>query len=247
VKDSLALSTLVFVETAVNNLLHSYSKNVSRFVVPSRFLIDKMVEWGWPRERFAWVPNFVEASEFEVSTEAGHEFVYVGRLSADKGVATLIKAAATARVGLAVVGAGPDEERLRALVASLGANVRFLGYLSGEALRKVIGQARAVVLPSQIYENAPMSVLEAYAAGRPVIGARIGGIPELIRERETGATFTSGDAQDLAGVLSEFAGYPDARLAQMGRAGREWVESDFSAHRHRELLLEEYRKLGLQC
>lgn len=246
-KDSRALSALILAETAVNRLLGSYSHNVSRFVVPSRFLIDKMVEWGWPRERFSLVPNFVDATQFDPMRAAGTRFVYIGRLMPEKGVATLIEAAARARVEITIVGTGPDEPRLRALAQSAGGAVQFLGYRSGQQLRDVIQDARAIVLPSQVYENAPISVLEAYAAGRPVIGARIGGIPELIREQETGASFASGDAGELAEVLAAFAGRSDASLIEMGQAGRRWVEQDFTPQRHRELLLAEYRKLGVRC
>jgi glycosyltransferase involved in cell wall biosynthesis len=247
VKDSLALSALIGVETAVNRLLGSYARNVSRFVVPSRFLLDKMVEWGWPRERFCWIPNFVECADFEAGRPVGSEFVFVGRLSSEKGVATLVRAAAAAGVPVALVGAGPQEGELRELSQSLAAPVRFLGYQSGAELREIIGTARAIVLPSEVYENAPMSILEAYAAGRPVVGARIGGIPELVREGETGVTFASGDVAGLAASLRELASAPDSRLADMGRAGRAWVERDFTPARHRDLLLELYRSLGVAC
>ena len=76
------------------------------------------------------------------------------------------------------------------------------GYLSGEALHRLIGQAKALVLPSEWYENAPISVLEAYALETPVIGAKIGGIPEMILEGETGLMAMPGNVQDLAAALS---------------------------------------------
>ena len=103
--------------------------------------------------------------------------------------------------------------------------------------------ARAVVAPSECNENAPLAVLEAYAAGRPVIGAAIAGIPELVREDETGALFPSGDVEALAEALGRFAALPDARLAAMGAAGRAWVERDFTAATYRGRLLDLYRTL----
>lgn len=246
VKNSLALSTLIYVETAMNRLLRSY-EHVSRFVVPSYFLLEKMVDWGWPRDRFVWIPNFVDVDSFAESAETSDSFLYVGRLSYEKGIRTLIDAVAAAGVSLDVVGAGPEEAALKAQVERTGARVTFHGYRSGQDLRDLVARARAVVLPSEVYENAPLSVLEAYAAARPVIGARIGGIPELIREGRTGATFASGDSADLAQRLREFAGYAAARLREMGAEGREWVRENFTASRHREMLLQEYRKLGVPC
>jgi glycosyltransferase involved in cell wall biosynthesis len=86
-------------------------------------------------------------------------------------------------------------------------------------------------------------VLEGYAAGRPVIGARIAGIPELVREEETGVLFPSGEVEALAAALDRFATLPDARLTEMGAAGRRWVEQDFTATRYRSRLLELYDSL----
>ena len=98
----------------------------------------------------------------------------------------------------------------------------FLGYLSGEALFDRLRAARAIVLPSECYENAPISLLEAYATGKPVIGARIGGIPELINE-ERGRTFEAFSANALAGVLTELDEMPIGELEQMGRSARTYV------------------------
>jgi glycosyltransferase involved in cell wall biosynthesis len=102
------------------------------------------------------------------------------------------------------------------------------------------------VLPSEWYENAPMSVMESYALERPVIGAAIGGIPELIRPEETGAVFPSGDVRALAEELRKFTAMSDASVFSMGKAGRAWVEQDFSAIRYRERLNELYTHLGVK-
>ncbi len=102
-----------------------------------------------------------------------------------------------------------------------------------------------MVLPSEWYENAPMSLMETYALGRPVIGADIGGIPELIRAGETGALFISGDVESLAEQLRIFAAMPDAAVLAMGKAGREWMERDFSANCYRERLMALYQRLGV--
>src|SRR5262249_8776576 len=162
------------------------SANVERFVVPSRFVIDKLVEWGWDRDRFVHIPNFVETARFEPRGTPGRSFLYFGRVSPEKGLDTLIRAGALARVPVTIVGAGAEREALERLAADVGADATFLGHQTGEALHDAIRSARAVVLPSTWYENAPLSVLEAYALHRPVIGSDIGGIPELIRDGETG-------------------------------------------------------------
>jgi glycosyltransferase involved in cell wall biosynthesis len=244
IKGSLALSSLIMLETFVHRLFRLYEANVDRFVVPSRFMLDKLVQWGWPRERFTYIPNFVDLDRFRPDAEIGDRFVYCGRLDNLKGVTTLVRAAALARQPLTLVGSGPEEARLRKLGDELGADVQFLGHRTKDALAAIIQSARAIVVPSEVNENAPLAVLEAYAAGRPVIGSRIAGIPELIRERETGVLFPSGDVDALAAALEEFAALPAARLAQWGRAGRLWVEQNFNAGTYRDRLVTLYASLA---
>jgi glycosyltransferase involved in cell wall biosynthesis len=243
IKGSLALSSLIMVETFVHRLLRLYDANVSRFVVPSRFVLDKLVQWGWARDRFVHIPNFVDVERFQADRPIGKRFVYCGRLQNLKGVETLVRAAALARAPVTIVGGGPDETRLRKLSAELRADVEFLGHLPKEALIGVVQSARAIVVPSEVHENAPLAVLEGYAAGRPVIGARIGGVPELVREDETGLLFPSGGVAALAAALDRFAALPDARLTEMGAAGRRWVEQDFTATHYRNRLLQLYGSL----
>jgi glycosyltransferase involved in cell wall biosynthesis len=244
IKGSLALSSLVMIESYVHRWLRLYDASVTRFVVPSRFVLDTLVAWGWPRERFVHIPNFVDLDRFRPDAPVGRRFVYCGRLDRLKGVATLITAAADARQPVTVIGGGPDEARLRALAASLAADVDFVGHLRGDALAQAIGSARAVVVPSEVNENAPLAVLEAYAAGRPVIGSRIAGIPELVREDETGDLFPAGDAAALAAALGRYAALPDHRLAAMGAAGRDWVARDFSVAAYRDRMLGLYETIG---
>ncbi|MCE4222151.1 glycosyltransferase family 4 protein [Methylobacterium sp. C25] len=243
IKGSLPLSGLVLLETTVHRMLGLYRDTVDAFAVPSRFYIDKLVEWGWPRERFVYVPNFVDAAELRPGTDTGDGFLYVGRLSPEKGLEALVRAAALSRQQVTIVGTGPMEDSLRTLVAETGADVRFLGFRTGEALHDAIRACRAVVLPATWYENAPISVLEAYALGRPVIGTRIGGLPEMIREGETGAIVPPGDVVALADALAHFAALPPEVPATMGRAGRHWVETDFSREAYRDRLLSLYASL----
>lgn len=245
IKDSTLLSGIVLAEAALHRFLRSYHDNVSRFVVPSRFYRDKLVEWGWPEEQFRYVPNFVDSARFQPSFEPGDHFTYFGRLGVEKGVATLIRAAARAGVSLRVVGTGPEEERLRGIATQTGARVEFAGYLSGEALHDEVRRARAVVLPSEWYENAPVSLMEAYALGKPVLGARIGGIPELIREGTTGATFDSGSVDGLAAALTELAAAAPEDLAEMGREGRRWVETDFTSEAYVTRMMQIYADIAV--
>ena len=243
-KGSLALSALVMVESYLHLLLGSYSRNVDRFLVPSRFYLHKLVDWGFPAERFEYVPNFVSAGSFEACYAPGTRFVYFGRLAREKGIATLIRAAAEAKVGVDVIGAGPDEPELRALAHD--GDVRFLGFMTGANLNAAVSSARAVVVPSEWYENAPLAVLEAAALGKPLIVARIGGLPELVIENTSGWSFVSGSVAELAATLRRVADLPDAEVAAAGMAARHHVEHEFSPRRYLERIRSVYSRLGVE-
>lgn len=243
-KGSLGLSSLIAVESVTHRLTGAYSKHVDRFVSPSQFLIDKFVEWGWPRERFAYVPNCVNIENHDVSESIGKRFLFIGRLSREKGLVTLVSAAARAGVGLDIVGAGPITEELHKQAESLGADVAFHGFQTGDALWSFIQGCRAIVLPSEWYENAPISIIEAYASGKPVIVANVGGMPEMVVHDQTGLIVESAQPDALAAALQQMADKSDAQVAEMGRAGRALAEKNYSPQRQAQLLIEVYQKLG---
>jgi glycosyltransferase involved in cell wall biosynthesis len=247
IKGSLALSALVAVESSVQSLLGTYRHNVNRFIVPSQFLRDKLVEWGWPKDRFSYIPNFVDATRFHQSQDPGRRFVYLGRLSHEKGVSTLLRACSRASAPLTIVGSGPEESRLKALASQENVDVEFVGHQPPDRIAAILGQARALVLPSEWYENAPISILEAYACGKPVIGARIGGIPELVRDGTTGALFDSGAVDQLAEALARFSTLSRQTLREMGAVARQWVACDFSPLRYRDRIMEEYAAAGVRA
>jgi glycosyltransferase involved in cell wall biosynthesis len=246
IKNSAAMSALVWLESTVHKALDLYMSTVTRFVVPSRFFLQKFAEWGVDTGRFVHIPNSVDVEAMAAEGTPGDAFVYLGRLVPEKGVATLIRAAALARVRLRIIGTGSEEQALRQLAAELGGDVEFTGYLTGSALRAAISSARAVVIPSEWYENAPISVMEASALGRPVIGANIGGIPELIRPGETGFIFTSGSVDSLVDVLTSVQRLPVSATQRMGSAGREWMRAEFSPTAYRDRMLALYGQIDVQ-
>ena len=243
VRDSLAASAIVAVESGLQRTMRTYERYLDKIVVPSQFFIQKFVEWGWSPDQFAYIPNYVDASRFKPSETPGNYFLYFGRLAPEKGVATLIDAAKKANVALKVVGTGPLEAELKAR-ATGSPGIEFLGFKTGEALFDLVRGARAVVLPSEWYENAPMSVLESFAMATPVIGADIGGIPEML-SAETGWVFESGDVDALQALLQQVRDASDASVAGKGRAARSLVEQKFSKASYVEAMRGLYEKLGV--
>jgi glycosyltransferase involved in cell wall biosynthesis len=171
--------------------------------------------------------------------------VYFGRLSTEKGIETLIRATAKANVSLKVVGTGPLENELQNLISELGADIELLGYQTGDKLFRIIQSGRAVILPSEWYENAPISIMESYALERPVIGADIGGIPEMVRIGETGHLFQSGNINELSKLLIEYSSFSDEIILKMGKIGRTWVLEDFTVDKYLNRLDNLYKEMGV--
>ena len=168
------------------------------FICPSRFMAEKMAQGGFRKDKLRVLCNFIDVEKCRKDDYAKDDYYcYVGRLSHEKGVGTLVEAAARLSYKLKVIGGGPLLEQLKIKNEQLKGNVEFLGFKQWEEIKEIAGRARFTVIPSEWYENNPLSVIETECIGTPVLGARIGGIPELIEEGVSGMTFESGSADDL--------------------------------------------------
>ena len=170
---------------------------------------------------------------------------YVGRLSIEKGVATLIEAVKGLDVTLKIIGDGPLKEILEKETQSKGIkNVEFLGYKSNNELKDAIKRSMFLVIPSEWYENNPRSVIESFALGKPAIGARIGSIPELVKNHETGLTFEPGNVEDLREKIGYMVSNPE-KVIEMGKNARRFVEQELNAEKHYERLIAIYKLVGM--
>ncbi|MDN0067869.1 glycosyltransferase [Bacteroides gallinaceum] len=168
------------------------------FICPSGFMAEKMAQGGFRKEKLKVLCNFIDTKKCRKDNYDKEDYYcYVGRLSHEKGVTTLIEAAARLPYRLKVIGGGPLLEQLKIKNEQLKGNVEFLGFRQWDDIKNIVGKARFTVIPSEWYENNPLSVIEAQCLGTPVLGARIGGIPELIDEGRNGMTFESGNTNDL--------------------------------------------------
>jgi glycosyltransferase involved in cell wall biosynthesis len=233
---SLGRSVLLYAEAVVQRLLGNYEK-LDAIIAPSAFMQASVAPRRFPSNRVTVIHNGVDTRKIHSSDDDGDYALYLGRLSAEKGVDTLLNAHSSIsdRVRLRVAGTGPLEHELR----SQHPKVRFMGHLSGAALESTIRNASVIVVPSNWYENCPMSVLEAMAYGKAVIGSDIGGIPELISHGETGFLFPPGDHIALRSQLLQLMENPTLRR-QFGSAGRKRAEQEFSLERHNSALMQLY-------
>lgn len=179
--------------------LESYT---DAFICPSHFMAEKMKEGGFDEKKLIPLCNFinVEKCKRDDGYKKGDYYCFIGRLSHEKGAKTLIEAANQLPYKLIVIGGGPLMDELKAMANN---NIEFVGFKQWVEIKQLVGGARFSVIPSEWYENNPLSVIEAECLGTPVLGARIGGIPELIDEGKTGMTFTSKDVNDLKGKIQQ--------------------------------------------
>lgn len=199
-KSSLVASAIAWLEAKKwsRKALESYTDT---FVCPSDFLATKMQLGGFNASKLKVLCNFVDPEKLELLRNADgsvreNYYCYVGRLSEEKGVRTLLEAAAKSGYELRLAGGGPIEDELKAKYAQCS-NIKFLGHLDAKDVAALLSKAKFSVIPSEWYENNPLGVIESLCAGTPVVGAEIGGIPELI-SAETGITFESGNVEALS-------------------------------------------------
>ncbi len=239
-KSDLAASAVYTVEAYVTKVWRKYAP-VRVFICPSRFMMRKLEVSGWAADRLAYLPNSIDASAVSPAIGEGNYALYVGRLSAEKGLMTLLNAVEGLDLPLRIVGDGPLRGELEAHIEghAMCDRVRLIGHLSGDALADAYRGAAFCVMPSEWYENAPMAALEAFAYGKPVLGADIGGIPELVEEGKTGFLFPSRDAAALRNRMQEMW-RERGSLGDLGAPARRIVETVFSHERHLESLLDIY-------
>lgn len=221
-----------------------YYQGVDRYIAVSQFYRDKMIEFGFSPKQVVCIPNYIDASRFERPYDDQGYALFFGRLSYEKGLDHLLDAIAlTPDIRLIIAGTGPSEEQLKKAVKNRGLNnVTFLGFVSGNKLLDLISKASFAVIPSIWYENCPMSILESFALQTPVIGAEIGGIPELVNHETDGYTYQAGNSQALADVMQTMMTETERRQ-QMGEAGRKKIIKDFNEITHYQRLINLYQEI----
>jgi len=241
-RGSRAASAVVAGMLALHRRRRTWSERVDGYVALTGFARERLVAGGLPPDRVAVVPNFVHPDPGERS-EAGGYALFAGRLAPEKGLHTLLQAwrRLETRVPLRIAGDGPLRPVLEAEVAGGLADVEMLGPLPRGELVKVLQGARCLVVPSLWYEGFPMTIVEAFACGVPVIASRLGGLPEIVAEGRTGLLFAPADPGDLARTLESAWTDPEA-LAEMGLAARREYEDHYTAARHAALLEEVYAR-----
>jgi glycosyltransferase involved in cell wall biosynthesis len=244
VRRSVVSSALSAAEFGLSKLRGAYAGAVGLWIAPSAFLAEMLCAGGIPRDRIVHIEYCLDPSwrSERVGERALSRFLYVGRLSYEKGLRTVLEMARRMPVAQFVIaGGGPLETQLQAEARNL-AGVTFLGPIGQDEVKRELSRATALIVPSRWHENSPMVIREALASGVPVVASRMGGIPELVTDGSDGFLCEAGDVDAFVMAAQRFTSDPG--LSQrMGEAGVRKATQRWSVELHAGRLLAAYKKL----
>jgi glycosyltransferase involved in cell wall biosynthesis len=246
-RKNLYYSIVNYIEFVLNNNIFNPKNYFRRIICVSKFNYLKHSQHPLFGERFLHLYNFYPLlSQSNPKTEKGNYFLFYGRLAPEKGVTTLINT--WKRLGqdvqLKIIGEGVMSAMIKEEIKTHNLkNIEFLGFRKGEELFRYIRDASFVLVPSEWYENNPLTIVEAYSSGKPVIGSNIGGIPELIVEGKTGYLFNMGDSAELEGKINKAVNLDDDEYLMMSETAYRFACDKFSEKTHYRDLLNVYKEV----
>ncbi|MFZ0284385.1 MAG: glycosyltransferase [Terriglobales bacterium] len=233
---------------SVHRAKRTWTQAVDRYIVLTEFARSRFVNSGLPAEKITVKPNFVDPDPGKRTGTPSYA-LFVGRISEEKGAHTLFKAwrQLPKHFTLRMVGDGPARAELESQATSQGlSNISFTGRLPRESVIEQMKGASFVVFPSQLYENLPLTIIEAFACGVPVLASRLGAMQEIVSEDRTGLFFEAGNADDLARAAKRMWEQPQyVRL--LGDKARAEFEAKYTAAANYRQLMEVYRQVITQA
>ena len=239
-ENSFVNSWMCALEMLYKEKIFHYDNYINRYIFASRNHLDKhAVRHAYFGQKGSVLYNFVPKLDQAVPmpSHKGY-FLFYGRIIDYKGIATLVESMKSLpEVTLKVAGTGPMLEQLKSAATP---NVQFVGYKSGKELFELVKNASFIIVPSECEENNPMTIVEGYTYGKPVIGSSLGGIPEIIEQGHTGYVFPAFDREALAQAIRQAASVTDEQYATMSHNARTFAETHFHPTAHYTALMEIY-------
>jgi glycosyltransferase involved in cell wall biosynthesis len=238
-RNSLAASAAVSAMLAAHHLAGTYQRKIHTYIALTEFARGKFTEGGLPAERLVVKPNFLYDDPGAGTGQGGYA-LFVGRLAAEKGLASLLEAWAANphALRLKIAGGGPLEGFVRERAAALP-NVEYLGVCEHERVMQLLQGAAFLALPSRWYEGLPMVLIEALACGTPVVAFAVGSLTELIADGVNGMKLPLKDAGAFGQFLNH-SGELTEKMQHLRQGAREHFERNFTAAANRRLLLDIY-------
>ena len=245
IKNSNLKSILGAIEGKYYRLRKVYNKKISYIITPSEFYKEKLIEDGENEKNVEAIHNFIHLEDYNLETSDKGYGLYIGRLSKEKGILNLVEAFSRLQgEKLYIAGDGPEKEKIEKIIENrdLQDNIKLLGYLKQDDVKKYIKNARFIVVPSIWCENCPYSILETQAIGKPVIGADIGGIPELVKDKENGLIYKYDSIDELETKMKLL--FENQELAeQYGKKAKEYAEKFYSTETYYDKIIKIYEKV----
>lgn len=245
IKDSTLKSVLGAIEGSYYRNTKVYTKKIDYVITPSEFYMKKLIKDGISKNKISFVHNFIDVDSFDVKTNDKGYALYFGRLSREKGIINLITAFAKLDKGiLYIAGEGPERQEVENVIKDnkLEKRVKLLGFLNKDEMKETIKNCKFVVVPSIWYENCPYSIIETLCTGKPVIGADIGGIPELVKHNKNGLIYKYDDVDDLATKMNKL--FNDEKLVKkFGQQAKEIAKVQYSKEKYYKKIINIYNKV----
>ena len=246
IKNSMLKSVLGAIEGSYYRNTKVYTEKIDFVLPPSEFYMNKLIKDGIPKDKITYIHNFIDVDAFDVKTEDDGYALYFGRLSREKGIINLINAFAKLEKGtLYIAGDGPEKAEVEEVVKEnkLEKRVKLLGFLNKEEMKETVRKCKFVVVPSIWYENCPYSVIETLCTGKPVIGANIGGIPELVKDNENGFIYQYDDINELAEKMKIL--FEDDKLVKkFSKQAKEIAKEQYSKENYYKKIMNIYNKVS---
>ena len=238
-RNSFTATSSLALMIARNRLTGTYKNFVTRYIALTHFAKERFIRGGLPVELIAIKPNYL-SNEVKVSFESEDYAVFVGRLSEEKGIKTLLDAwSGVNNLKLKVLGDGHLRKELEDLSNKSNIDIEFLGFRTQEEVLDIVKNAMIQIIPSECYEGFPMSVLEAFACGTPIIASRLGSLQEIISDGQTGVLFEAMNSSDLLVKVRELMNDHDKRM-RLALNARKVFDKEYSQEVNFETLMDIY-------
>ena len=241
IKDSKVMSMLSKYEAEYIRKRKWYDQ-IDLFICPSEFYRKKLIEGNFTKSLIVTMRNPLPLDTKFEDNESNEGYVlYLGRLSPEKGIKTLIEAAKICKCHLIILGTGPQEEELKVYVRGCD-NIELKGFQTGETLKKYIRDSKCVVLPSEWYENGPYSAMEAMAMGKPLIVSNNGGLPELVENGVNGYIYEK-TSEQLAECIMKMLQLSEEEYNRMSEKSLNRAKNMFNPQKYVEELLNHFNSI----
>ncbi len=235
-------SAALAIESYGRDLFFPFTKYVDKYIFLSRFFLNKYCEY-YPliTDKSVFIYNFLDEIETSIKVIKGDYFLYFGRLDREKGINTLIEAFSKDKeIKLKIIGDGELSEYLQ---ENKFPNIEFLGYKDWAALKDYLINASFIIIPSECYENNPMTIIESYSLGKPVIGSNIGGIPEIVLHNKTGYIFEPKNVNELSNILQTANHLDYKSYAQLSQNSVKFAQENFSSENFYNKIIDVYTSI----